>query len=120
MMAALKDLRDGLPDGERLLMLTGVRLGESAVRDRRIALSCSRNGAECGQGWFQHQTYDRTDGRPTYFLINEEEETRIRELIALSTFPDGWSGTEPGGEVLLPFVYQSGFVQPLLFDNLLQ
>lgn len=38
---------------ERVLMLTGVRLGESAVRDARIAMSCSRNGAECGQGWFQ-------------------------------------------------------------------
>lgn len=35
------------------LMLTGVRVGESAVRDGRIALSCSRDGAECGQGWYQ-------------------------------------------------------------------
>lgn len=39
--------------GGKVLMLTGVRLGESAVRDGRIALSCSRDGAECGQGWFQ-------------------------------------------------------------------
>lgn len=39
--------------GEKLLVLTGVRRGESAMRDRRIALSCARNGAECGQGWFQ-------------------------------------------------------------------
>lgn len=29
------------------------RIGESAARDSRIALSCSTNGAECGQGWFQ-------------------------------------------------------------------
>lgn len=41
------------PNGETLLMLTGVRLGESAARDQRIALSCSRDGAECGQGWYQ-------------------------------------------------------------------
>lgn len=41
--------------GRKILMLTGVRIGESAVRDRRIALSCSRNGAECGQGWFQEE-----------------------------------------------------------------
>jgi DNA sulfur modification protein DndC len=257
MMATLSALRESLPDGERLLMLTGVRLGESAVRDRRIALSCSKNGAECGQGWFQHSSYDRTDtlapilhwrvchvwdwliegeilhgfptmmvaqayggdeaieaeartgcigcpltqketaldailkmphwsylaplkqlkpiyermrefqyrlqkdgserrrdgslvknpgrkgplklearlmfleeilsiqneinevaiatSRPTYFLINEEEEARIRELIELRTFPDGWSGTESGGEILLPEVYSSGYVQPLLF-----
>lgn len=39
--------------GEKILMLTGVRRGESAARDQRIALSCARNGAECGQGWFQ-------------------------------------------------------------------
>lgn len=37
--------------GEKLLMLTGVRLGESAQRDQRIVTSCSRDGAECGQGW---------------------------------------------------------------------
>lgn len=39
--------------GGKVLVLTGVRLGESAARDGRIALSCSVNGAECGQGWFQ-------------------------------------------------------------------
>jgi DNA sulfur modification protein DndC len=39
--------------GEKLLMLTGVRIGESAARDRRIALSCTKDGGECGQGWFQ-------------------------------------------------------------------
>ncbi len=39
--------------GEKLLMLTGVRLGESAARDGRIALSCGTNGGECGQGWYQ-------------------------------------------------------------------
>lgn len=56
MLAALKDLRDAA--GEKLLMLTGVRLGESAARDARIVMSCSRDGAECGQGWFQEATPD--------------------------------------------------------------
>lgn len=42
--------------GEKLLMITGVRMGESAVRDQRIVTSCSRDGAECGQGWFQETT----------------------------------------------------------------
>lgn len=51
MHAALQDLRDRT--GEKLLMLTGVRLGESAARDQRIALSCSKDSGECGQGWFQ-------------------------------------------------------------------
>ncbi len=54
MLAALAALRDQA--GEKLLMLTGVRIGESAARDQRIALSCSRDGAECGQGWFQEAT----------------------------------------------------------------
>jgi DNA sulfur modification protein DndC len=54
MTAALKQLRDSY--GEKFLMLTGVRVGESAARDQRIALSCGKNGAECGQGWFQETT----------------------------------------------------------------
>jgi DNA sulfur modification protein DndC len=39
--------------GRQVLVITGVRLGESAARDGRIALACSTNGAECGQGYFQ-------------------------------------------------------------------
>lgn len=54
MTNALAALRDQY--GEKFLMLTGVRVGESAARDSRIALSCSRDGAECGQGWFQETT----------------------------------------------------------------
>lgn len=54
MTAALATLRDQY--GEKFLMLTGVRVGESAARDQRIALSCGRNGGECGQGWFQETT----------------------------------------------------------------
>ena len=45
---ALVDLRTAY--GEKFLMFTGVRLGESAARDQRIAFSCSKDGAECGQG----------------------------------------------------------------------
>lgn len=42
--------------GEKFLMLTGVRIGESAARDQRIAVSCTKDGGECGQGWFQHSS----------------------------------------------------------------
>jgi len=42
--------------GEKILMLTGVRQGESAMRDGRIAMSCGKDGAECGQGWYQEMT----------------------------------------------------------------
>ncbi len=51
MEQALRDRIDQL-DGE-ILMVTGVRQGESAIRDRRIEMSCSKDGAECGQGWYQ-------------------------------------------------------------------
>lgn len=54
MIGALKALRD--QHASKFLMLTGVRLGESAARDARIAISCGKNGAECGQGWLQVAT----------------------------------------------------------------
>lgn len=54
MHAALATLREQA--GQKLLMLTGVRIGESAARDQRIAVSCSKDSGECGQGWFQVST----------------------------------------------------------------
>lgn len=259
MMRALADLRARA--GEKLLMITGVRLGESAARDARIVMSCSRDGAECGQGWFQEATPDaiadtlapilhwrvchvwawltahcpplgfptldiaiayggneaeevnartgcmgcplasrdaallavvkqpawsylapllrlkplytdlsfnhanrlrkseaeqRKDGtmasnpqrvgpltlearlrglevilamqsevnaaagglgRPTISLIDEGEEARIRELIALNTWPRGWDGTEAAGDALLDKINRDGSVQPLLLPG---
>lgn len=50
MMAAVESIRES--SGEKLLNITGVRMGESAARDQRIAISCSKNTGECGQGWF--------------------------------------------------------------------
>lgn len=38
---------------QKFLTITGVRQGESAIRDSRIVMSCSKDGAECGQGWYQ-------------------------------------------------------------------
>jgi len=54
MVDAFKALRDEY--GQKFLMLTGVRIGESAARDARIAVSCGKNNSECGQGWFQEAT----------------------------------------------------------------
>lgn len=51
MQAALEH-RLGELDGN-VLMITGVRQGESAIRDKRIEMSCGKDGAECGQGWYQ-------------------------------------------------------------------
>ena len=49
--AALAQVRE--ETGQKFLQLTGVRMGESAARDARIAISCSSKDGECGQGWFQ-------------------------------------------------------------------
>ena len=39
---------------------------------------------------------------------------RIRELIALETWPNGWKGTEPNADVWLDQVNNDGSVQPVL------
>lgn len=260
MIGAIQSSIDALPDSERLLMLTGVRIGESVARDQRISVSCSKDGGECGQGWFQNTTAPRIDtlapivhwrvchvwdwlsfeapmlgfdtslvaeacsmfnqdgeeptsartgcigcplaskdtaldnlikqpnwkyleplkrmrpiyeemrlfnnrlqkdgwerkkdgkltanpgrkgpmtiearlkflsrildiqseinhkaeatGKPTLYLIDVEEENRIRELIESRTFPQGWTGDEPRGDLLLPHVYPDESVQLLLW-----
>ena len=51
MAAALESLLDDCEAS--VLTITGVRQGESAIRDRRIEMSCGKDGAECGQGWYQ-------------------------------------------------------------------
>ncbi|MBF2715706.1 phosphoadenosine phosphosulfate reductase family protein [Agrobacterium vitis] len=51
-MTAALERRINELDGS-ILMITGVRQGESAIRDGRIAMSCGKDGAECGQGWYQ-------------------------------------------------------------------
>ncbi|MDX8513547.1 phosphoadenosine phosphosulfate reductase family protein [Mesorhizobium captivum] len=51
-MADALEARLSALDGN-VLMLTGVRQGESAIRDQRIVMSCGKDGAECGQGWYQ-------------------------------------------------------------------
>ncbi len=56
MAAALEARLAGL-DGT-VLMITGVRMGESAARDGRIVASCSKDGGECGQGWYQQMLPD--------------------------------------------------------------
>lgn len=40
--------------GEKVLTITGVRMGESAIRDGRLSMACTKNGAECGQGWYMN------------------------------------------------------------------
>jgi len=52
-------------------------------------------------------------GRPYVDLLNADEEARIRELIALGTWPNGWDGNEPTGDTPMDTVFADGTVQPL-------
>ena len=47
-------------------------------------------------------------GRPSIDLINQEEETRIREMIAQRVYPNKWSDADPDATELIPQVYQEG------------
>ncbi len=59
----------------------------------------------------------RAANRPEIDILNAEEVARIRELIAAETWPDGWEGDEPTGDMIMETVYQNGAVQPLLFQT---
>lgn len=56
MARMMAQIRDEI--GEKPLLLHGVRRGESVVRDARISLACSRDDAECGQGWYEQTLSD--------------------------------------------------------------
>lgn len=56
--AALAELRGA---GGDVLVITGLRVGESAVRDVRIATACSSKGGECGAGLYQKTAEKRND-----------------------------------------------------------
>ncbi len=54
-------------------------------------------------------------------LINAEEEARIRELIALNTWPNKWDGTEVTGDQLIDQIKVVGnelVSQPLLLGKM--
>lgn len=59
----------GTAGGPKTLMLTGVRIGESARRDETIAAACSRDGAECGQGRMALAMAGSRDGDINRFFI---------------------------------------------------
>jgi DNA sulfur modification protein DndC len=59
-------------------------------------------------------TKARELGRPEMWLITEEEELRIRELISLNTWPDGWTGDEPRGDVALDKIIDDNIIWPVL------
>jgi DNA sulfur modification protein DndC len=52
----LNDIAKQFDQRTKFIQITGVRLGESAQRDARIAISCNSTKGECGQGWFQEMS----------------------------------------------------------------
>lgn len=71
---------------QKLLTITGVRIGESAIRDERIFASCGRDGAECGQGWLQ--TTDRHDLTDTLAPLIHARVCHIWDI--LTFLAPGW------------------------------
>jgi hypothetical protein len=47
----------------------------------------------------QNRVNAAANGRPLIDLVNAEEESRIKELWSLNTWPNGWSGDEVVGSV---------------------
>ena len=58
----------------------------------------------------------RQQGRPLIDLINEQEHARILELIEANTWPDGWDGSEPHADLLIPHAVSSDLSQHLLIE----
>lgn len=56
----------------------------------------------------------RADRRPLVDILNDEEISRIRELIVAGTWPQKWSGDEPLGDEMIDSIFADGSVQPLL------
>jgi DNA sulfur modification protein DndC len=73
-----------------VLTLTGVRLGESAARDGRINLSCSRGDGECGQGWYQRDLSGK--GRATLAPLLHWRVCHVWEWLR------SWATTEEFGD----------------------
>lgn len=59
----------------------------------------------------------RQSGRPEISLIDEEELSRIVDLIRLDTWPNGWNGDEISGDEYVPDVYRDGSVLADLFPQ---
>lgn len=64
MLTALLEVREAV--GHKFLALTGMRIGESAMRDQRIVLACNSKDGECGQGAILAQAQEKArKGQPT-------------------------------------------------------
>jgi DNA sulfur modification protein DndC len=59
----------------------------------------------------------RATGRPLISLINDEEQSRIEQLIEENTWPEKWSGDEPVADVMLEKIFGDGSAQPLLGED---
>lgn len=60
MSVALEEARGG----QKALLITGIREGESAARNERIVAACSKDSGECGQGYL-HVKYEKSTAADT-------------------------------------------------------
>lgn len=88
----------------------GQRLGPLTMEARAYGLETVLD--------IQRRVNEGANGRPGIDLINAEEESRIRELWALDTWPNNWDGDEITGDVMIDAIMVTAagelVVQPLL------
>lgn len=68
-------------NGQKLLVLTGVRLGESAARDRKIAATCNKDSGECGTG-LMHVKNASKEHRDTPGMFVPSPPTAVSDTLA--------------------------------------
>lgn len=71
MLVALQETRGQI--GQRFLTLTGMRIGESVMRDQRIALACNSKDGECGQGALLADAQEKAKKSQAMLAMYEDE-----------------------------------------------
>lgn len=81
MMQQLQSIRGAT--GEKFLMVTGVRLGESEARDKRIAIACNKDTGECGTGWIHVENAGKEDKKAPGMWVRSPENAPADTLAPL-------------------------------------
>lgn len=86
------------------------------IRKGKVVDSLSERLAEVVQGVLDTNKGGEACrlGRPGVDFLNDEEVTRIRQLICAGTWPNGWDGDEPTADTPMAVVHPDGAIQPLI------
>lgn len=84
--------------GKKFLTLTGMRIGESAMRDARIVMACNSKDGECGQGAILAEAQEKARKSGDQFGLYESSPAELSYLFTRT--PD----SEPS-DVLSPLLH---------------